>query len=230
MANIPLVQKACDDKTRNLVNGFVRNIGNTLTQIIPINIIHICLSYYFIIEQWMECGNKYISISSDGKTIKNDGAGSGPWDTAYGTFEIDCDEEIKLNKGTIFEWIFYIHNYGMNCISLGIDETERRWINTSIDGEEGTTHYTLNSDSQLHTTDAAADANRNRGFKTGDTVIMQLNVKERSLTYYKRPKGTINSDEIICEVKNIKITGMRYCIASYLWRTGCVEIKEFNMK
>ena len=221
--------KVCDYKTRHLVCGFVRSVEHGLNQIIPVNIIHICLSYYLIIEGWLECGNKYISISEDGQTITNKGAGSTPYDTAYGKFEIDCDQEMKgvNDKYNVFEWTFFIHNDAWTCVSIGIDEISRKWINERVDSEKGTIHYSLNSDSALYTPDSGAKVKRNKRYRTDDTIIMQLNVKRKTLIFYKQES---NNNEEICRVSNIKTDGMKYCIASYLWNTGCIEIKEFNIK
>ena len=71
MMTSPAFIKECDDISRHLVFGFIRDIEKYIDQIIPVHIINICLSFYYIIETFLECGNKYIKISDDGKTITN---------------------------------------------------------------------------------------------------------------------------------------------------------------
>ena len=231
MATVPGQIKECDDATRNLVFGFVRIIQQKVDQIIPIHIINICVSFYFMIEGFLQCGNKYIEISDDGKTITNKGPTNVDcWDTAYGQFEIDCDDE--YNENYIFEWIFYIHCYAQNCCSIGIDETKRKWINECCESVKGTVHYNLRCDGTLYSCNGTDLVRKYGGtYKDGDTIIMQLDIGQRTLIFYKIEKSKETQEDIRKEVdKNtdIIVEGVKYCIACYLWRHGCFELKSFD--
>ena len=129
----------CDAETRDTVFGFIRDIQRCLEDkdthkrtilfsVIPDHVIHLCLAFYFIVEEdsFIECGNNHIVISKECKSIANKDS---HWDTAYGAFEIDCDR--AENKVRVFRWTFEVHNHAHNCISIGIDETQRKWVNTS---------------------------------------------------------------------------------------------------
>ena len=97
------------DQTTKIYYWFCKNIDI----IVPTQIIDIILAYYFIIEHFVECGNNWIKFSDERRTIYNPDSN---WDTAYGAFEIDCDQ--KYNKNKIFIWKFDIHNNGQDVVLL----------------------------------------------------------------------------------------------------------------
>ena len=122
-----------------LLFGYCKNIGKVLKDnLVPMDVIEICFAYYFVKESFYECGNNHIVFTNDDMTITNK---EGEHDAGYGTFEIDCNDE--RNKYKIFKWTFLIHsNHSILSVSLGIDETKRKWVNSCADAEKGTIKYT----------------------------------------------------------------------------------------
>ena len=151
MASMKVLLDVCDQETKDLVSGFVRNVQNIFSKenvddpfyTISINIIHLCLSYYFIVEQFVNTGNKYIQLSNNNRTIRNTGYG---WDTIYGALDIDCNVEMNYNK--TFEWTFEIHDNSIRCAAIGIDTHHRKWVNEYFKTKDGT--YSLKADGDAH--------------------------------------------------------------------------------
>ena len=230
MANLPQVDKSCDIKTRDLVFGFVKDIQKSVQQIIPVHIINICLAFYLIIERFIECGNKYIKISEDGKKATNeDEQDQAPWDTAYGEFEINCDDE--YNKNIIFEWIIYVHNDALSCCSIGIDETKRLWVNQSGEDQNGTVHYNLRTDGNFYSCQGGQFQVKHHGYfyGAGHTIIMHFDVGDKTLTFYKSESSELDDKKEIFKMDEIKTDGVKFCLACYIWRRGCFELKGFNL-
>eukprot|EP01084_Bolivina_argentea_P145900 255598_1 len=215
--------KFCDDKTRDIVFGYIREIEQLMMSysIIPTNIIHICLSYYLILEQFLECGNKHIIISNENKTIKNIHS---QWDTAYGAFEIDCND--KMNKNKIFQWTFFIHNHAQSCSSIGIDETSRKYINTYPDSRKQSVHYNFNSDRTKWICGTRKRGSAKYGFQADDIVIMQLDIDEQALKYEIIKKGE-NIQKEMCIINDIQVKDVTYCICIYLWVEGSLTLTDF---
>ena len=115
-----------DSTTKSIVYGYCLIIQKLLTNkhndntfyIIPTHIIHICLSYYFIAEQFIKFGNKYIQFLEEGTTIES--PEDAQYDTAYGLYEIDCNDPSNANK--LFRWKFDIYDDADRCNAIGIDE------------------------------------------------------------------------------------------------------------
>ena len=91
--------------------GYLRDIHNSIDTdwVLPKEIVDICLLYYFIREEFIECGNDRIKFSIERRTIWNEpklkdiekSFGIPNWsNTAYGSYEIDCNN--KVNKNRIF--------------------------------------------------------------------------------------------------------------------------------
>ena len=84
----------------------------------------------------------------------------------------------------IFRWTLEVHNYASNCISIGIDETKRQWVNDYPDRKTETVSYRLNADSVPYGIGkrmTVSDMERNGGPQTGDTVEMELDLKQKTL-------------------------------------------------
>ena len=228
MSDVSTVIKACDDYTKNLIFGYIRNIQqlldidnkNNALFTIPLNIIHICLSYYFIIEKFIDCGEQYITRSNEDKTIINPVS---EWDTAYGAFEIDCNTEIGKNR--IFKWTFIIHNDAATCLTIGIDETKRQWIKHNFDKGKETVNYGWNSDGRKWSSGKVFG--NTSGFLTNDTVIMTLDIDQKMISWQRERD---DSPPIIAKFDNIKTENIKYCIAVYLWHYGSVTLTDFAIE
>ena len=208
-------KKLADQETKNIIAGYCRESQQLLTShhlndtfyIIPLQIIHIILSYYFIFEQFVPFGNRHIKFSDDGRIIENPTAN---FDTAYGTFEIDCNDKINQNK--IFMWMFYISNTAESCNSIGIDQTSRRFVNHSFRTRDGT--YSLDLYEPV---------------KAGDTIKMVFNVSQQTLKFYKCESKESKEKEIKA-IQNIQTKDVKYVMAVYLWYRGKIELIDFTIR
>ena len=213
MATAKQVLAVCDQSTPALVYGFVRAVQNTLTEqnakdplyIISINIIHLCISYYFIFEKFKKTTNKYIELSDNDNTITNNFP---KWDTMYGSLDIDYNKEIHHHK--TFSWIFKVADDSSNCAAIGIDTNDRKWVNECFKQKKDT--YSLDADGRLWggtVNELVPD-----GFTSGDTIKMSLNVTDKILCFSEindngEESETGRFDEIVTENKV-------YCMAVYL--------------
>lgn len=215
----------------DLIAGFVRAVQNTLIAesecnpfyLIPINIIHICLSYYFIVEQFVAKGNKFIEITENGTMIENKHE---EWDTVYGTLDIDCNNKINQNK--TFEWNFKIYNNADNCAAIGIGTHKRRFVNDNIKGENGT--YLLEACGLIHNSDILNDDlwdSSNPAFIKKDDIKMVFNVSDKTLIYYNTNDN--DNEREIARIEDITTENKIYCMAVYLWVRGCIKLTNFAM-
>ena len=219
---------------KKFLSGYFRELERYTggEYVVPVEIISICLGYLFCIteaERFAECGNHSILFSNGRKTIFTPQAGQ--WDTAYGTFEINCDRY----QEKIFRWTLYIENNGGNCSAIGIDESSRKWTDDIFKNHPETYNYSLTADGKAEGQFQAETTGE--GFDAGDTLILELNVKGRTLTYYKYHKvGYVkigSPTAFICKYQNIKSyygCYKTYCLAVYLWRKGKVTLTNFEIK
>ena len=224
-----------DANTKSTVYGYCRIIQQLLASkhndnpfyVIPIGIIHIVLSYYFIIEQFIECGNKYIVISDEKRrTVHNPKA---HWDTAYGTFRINCDD--KMNKDKIFKWILNVDNDGSRCVTIGIDETKRKWINSHFKMKKDSINYAYNADGTGYASHMRANVceRTHVSYGAGDRITMILNIMDKTLIFYKC-KQTMPETEMggqVCKFISVRTNAVEYCLAVYLWHKGKISIIDF---
>ena len=231
MTTTKQVIAVCDQETKDLIAGFVRTIQNTLITesecnpfyIIPVNIIHLCLSYYFILEKFVAKGNKFIEITENGTMIENKHE---EWDTVYGSLDIDCNSKINQNK--IFEWNFKIYNNSDHCAAIGIDIHERKFVNENIKGESGA--YTLEACGLIHISDIVNDDDwdpSNPAFIEGDHIKMVFNVSDKTLIYYNTNDN--DNKREIARIDDIATVNKIYCMAVYLWVGGRIKLTNFAM-
>ena len=217
--------KFADQNSKDIVSGYCKEIEKSLIskQIIPKYIIDICLAYYLIIERFIECGNKYIKFDQERRSITNPVS---KWDTAYGTFEIDCNDKLNIHK--LYRWTFDIYNNGYGCNSIGIDETKRKWVNAYFKFQKDTINYS-------YTANGVSDSSKKRqsenleSYKNGDRIIMVLNMDDQTLIYYKckqSEEDEINKREV-CKFENVKTKDVKYCMAVYIWHCGSVKLINF---
>ena len=229
--------KFADQRTKDIVVGYCKSAQTILTSkhpdnsfyLIPIHITNICLAYYFIIEQFIECGNEHIQITNQRRTIYN--PPTGYWDTAYGTFEIDCNDEI--NKNAIFRWTFDIENNGNYCNAIGIDETKRKWVNDHFKIQEDTSNYSYIADGQCY--ESYIPLPHGPKYKNGDRIIMELNMMDKTLIYYKYKQSDdiekkSKSESIACKVTHVGTKDVKYCLAVYLWQSGEITLTDFEIR
>ena len=108
-----------EDKHRLLVFGYIRNYQNSIntSKIIPVPIIHICLSYLYCIGQYFHQISELVKLSNDNHTITKI---KDHWNnSSYG------DVKIHSQSNSIYEWevkIDKIDNGGIGISSS--DKTE----------------------------------------------------------------------------------------------------------
>ena len=235
MSSMKKVLALCDEKTKDVVFGYVRRMQNTLSNehdnepfyIIAVHIIHIILSYYLAVEKFINKGNKYIKLSNNDLTASNDHT---EWDTIYGSYEIDCGEEMNANK--IFEWILMIEDSASHCVCIGIDETKRMWVNTYFDRKRDTFNYSLAGNGAMYNRDKFLKTTQ--GFRSQDTLRMELNLKDKTLTIYRVNSNAHDSPGEICKWDDIVTKEdeewIKYCLAIYVWSDGRVTLSDFNIR
>ena len=224
-----LVSGYCRDIEKMLLSDHAKDENNAFCHI-PSQIVQLCIEFYYYTDRFIECGNKSIVLLDGGKTITNL---ESVWDTAYAEFEIDCDDE--QNQNMIFQWTLFIHHEAQRCISIGIDESKRLWINDYPDRMTGTVSYRLNSNSGGVPYRKGKDVPRkerniNGGPPyTNDTVELELNIKERTLTYSKVKVD--NGEKMqIYQFQNVETKNLKYCLSIYMWYQGKITIKDFKMQ
>lgn len=66
--------------------------------------------------------------------------------------------------------------------------------------------------------------------KTNNTVELELNIKKRTLTYFKLNVWNRSRQKLqICQFKNIETKNLKYCLSIYMWYQGKITIKSFSM-
>ena len=234
--------KIADQRTKDVVAGYCKDVQTILTSenpnnsfyIIPTQIRNICLAYYFVMEQFIECGNKYIRFTNERRTIYNPLV-TGSWDTAYGTFEIDCNEEI--NKNVIFAWTFDIEDNGDDCNAIGIDETKRKWVNNYFKIKAGTVNYAYIADGTAYASAVGLSPGINGyvHYGKGDMILMELNMKNKTLIYYKYKRSEVidenkKANAIARKFENVNTENVTYCLAVYLWKSGYITLTDFQIR
>ena len=220
-----------NQSTKDTVTGYCRRIQKLLDsdKIVPTQIIDLILGFYFIVECFIECGNKFIQVSNERRTIHNP---KPRYETAYGSFEIDCDQH--YNKNRAFTWKFYIYDNGYRCNFIGIDETKRKWVNKCVKVQHDSINYGW--DASGNTWRPVEQSNMDRykmvagsqGCAANDKVIMKLNLKDQTLIYYRHKASEDEQKKIqICKIEEIQTENVKYCLAVYLWDGGKVTLTDF---
>ena len=135
----------------------------------------------------------------------------------------------------IFRWTLEVHNYASNCISIGIDETKRQWVNDHPDQKTKTVAYRLNADSTPYRKGQhvlPSEMQRNGGPQTGDTVEMEFDLKQKTLTYHRtKSKGeSLEDKERMCQFIDVQTENVKYCLSIYLWHHGKITMTEFKIE
>ena len=184
-------------------------------------------------EQFIECGNNYIEFTNERTTYNPTMTGS--WDTAYGTFEIDCNE--KFNENKVFSWTFDIENNGDDCNAIGIDETKRKWVNDYFKIKAETINYAYISDGYAYASAVGLSPGLNGyvHYDKGDMILMELNLKDKTLIYYKYKQSEIIDENkkvnaITCKFDNVNTQNVTYCLAVYLWKSGYITLTDFQIR
>ena len=67
--------------------------------------------------------------------------------------------------------------------------------------------------------------------KTGDRLIMTLNIKDKTLIYHTHKHSEDEANMIeACKIKEIKTENIKYNLAVYLWRSGKITLTDFSIQ
>ena len=165
-----------DDKTKNLVNGFIRNIDESMDQIIPDSIIFIVFAFYYLDEYFKTFDTAHYQCD-DNRTIECiDDANE---HSVYGNISIQAMETKKcLWSFKIYKCTKYIY-FG---ISSTFDVNKRFYYGIY------SSNYCLQLDGYKWTK-TRADRYTRQEFCDGDIVSMEVDFKAKEIKYSRNGVG-----------------------------------------
>lgn len=167
-----------DSRTKHLVNGYIREMDSILKQIIPDPIIHFILSFYYLGDYFAKFDTKYWKITDKNTTIEKLKRGGWSIPSCFGNMII------RSEQGGIYQWIFKLLKTN-TCMDFGISS------NCNMDQA-----FSVCDDSSNYCARYAAHkVSKDKqvywpGFhyKTGDKLTMELNLDQKSLSFYVNEK------------------------------------------
>eukprot|EP01084_Bolivina_argentea_P128978 227882_1 len=203
-------EKNVDAKTKNLVFGFIRNVMELLPDSynIPPLVMHICITFYYNPEYFDKIGH-WIDISDDRLTVCNNNNFT---NTVYGRFTIDCK-----NNNNVYKWSFIINK--CYFIAIGIDESSAKWINTYFYGRT-TKNYAFTSSGDKYTQKRMMPYKEKTHYgRNGTKIMMEFNLKNKSLSYYVN-----NETEPCSKIDDVYVKDdISYKLAVFLWGGGQIS-------
>ena len=205
-----------DEDTRNLLNGFTRNIQKSMTLTIPDPIIFIILSFYYFPEYFKDFAQsifQYVGNNKDDKKIIKSISDNRPWSSIYGNVLISSHKKQK------YVWKFRINKF-KDPILIGISSTydvDKRFF-VSNDGYNYC--YYSNGEKVSH-------SNHNdysQPFGENDIITMILDCNLKQLSFHK------NDDDLGVAYDNIECgEDIKYKMAMYIYYKNVeVELLEFK--
>ena len=169
--------EAVDAKTEYLVSGYAHRIQRLIQdQIIPQEVIDLCIVYYFIVEFFAIIDFGYWTVSECKRIITR--TKGTPSASVYGNVVIPSDEE------RIYKWKFKILHEETN-MRFGISshwETDCRFSNVT------TSHNYAAEHSGGKWSKYVNESFPGFNFDTGDNIEMELNLVSRELLFYKNDR------------------------------------------
>lgn len=212
--------KQADEKTKNLIFGFIRKA--IPKQSIPMVINYLCVLYYLIKEKFENIASNHLiqilsnqndMIESKSCHIKNDkGLSLNTSTEIFGCFKID----FKKFSNHVFVWQFDILCDGN--IGIGIKSYLQLKLN-----KHGPIFYVFQSNGTLQS-DSEMELD-NDSFGKNDIIQMELNTMNKSLIFYKNYKS------IDVKVDKIK-TNSQYTMFVQVncFRNNKIKIKLIDFK
>ena len=169
-----------DTGTIHLVCGFVRLTIQTLMldKVIPQELIDLCMIYYFIGEHFAILV-KNVEISDEGMTVT---APTEPT-AAFGHLVVDCNK-----SSSIYRWTLKITNLSMQ-VAVGVVDANQMDIflnNTHFMYERSATNYAYGYSGRFY--DSGRDGTQGSGYNNDDTVTIELNSKNKTISFYTNGK------------------------------------------
>ena len=198
-----------EDFEELLVDGYIRNIQQMMTKIIPMSIITICYDYHGVMDYFSIAG-KNVDISEDClMATRKDDTLDDYDNTSYGTKWMNSTEKMVI-KWTLR--ILFNEVYGVG-IFIGITNNDSFANNAFYDDGkiENNIYYAYQNEQQLYS------SHKDDGIEPGfyvkeygdeygkdDIIMMELNLKEATLQYYKNGEPQGIACKNIIKDENIK--------------------------
>lgn len=205
--------KNANQRTKDLINGYIRLKSKNLN--IPIVINYVCLLYYLLKDRFGKHG-KALKLSSDTNSkhyniVKSKQTQTfAIWNTAYGDVDIDTNKF----KDMIVNWTLKMEGYyGVIGIApSNYSKTEGGFVfRFANDDTPGIYGWHGNTGCLRSTGLSGGGKDCGLKFGKGDTIKMELNVKEKVLKFYR------NSDNNHVKIDNIDTTKIYRLAISLCW-------------
>ena len=208
--------KSRQDFEQLLVHGYIRNIQKELTSIIPDSITILCLDHHGIMDYFSVAGSD-TNISDDGSiATKKDDAEESYDNTTYGS------KWIPSNQDAIIKWTLRILSNGDSVgVFIGIinnDTTPYKafWRDKSKD------YYVYENAKWFY--DASRSLRYGENFGKDDIIMMELNLKNESIQFYKNDKS-----QGIASKNIVKNNNTRYKLMISLYaKKDSIQIVNFQ--
>ena len=194
-----------NNKTKCMVTGYLRRIHDTAddnNNDIPPLISYLCLWYFYIASDKFAVSGKSIKIHEQGTVLTNDmrDTWAGGEDTCYGSHCIDTKY-----KNQIIRWVLELTKM-RGYMVIGIDEYDAMNIDKCYGHRDvKTNYYGYNHNGYCYANNIVRGSDKQgKGFRTNDVIMLEFNVKERKLRYYKTYAKNFDRREILCTMTNIK--------------------------
>ena len=165
-----LPQNGVDQQTKNLVYGFVKDMAGLNN--ISIDIIRLCLKYYYLHEYLGKRSASYYTISDDKLTVKNTDFGWG------GMIYMNNWMHSELNK--TFKWTFKINRCSSSPLWFGLVS---KYLPKNFDWNKTYTHksYFVSSKGAKYKNGISYGANGEYNFgKSGNIICYTLNMSDHT--------------------------------------------------
>ena len=191
--------KSVDQKTTDLVMGFIRNAEKDLNAdvIIPSLIMTTCILFYHLQELFSICG-EYMNIDDESTLLQISCPDELRWqgqlarNTAYGNIKINN----KYN--CIYSWSIKLVKLDAFDTWIGIDSSNKKHIDsnfTSYDSNKFCAishdgHRTLNGcDYEEPENESVSSYGYGNGMDVGDVVKMELNTMNKTMEFWVNGKS-----------------------------------------
>lgn len=221
--------KLVDQKTKDLVAGFIRNSEQEFNEnaIIPSSITTICTLFYYLGEFFADCGKNMV-IENEMKILKI--AAPRHWkvvrNTGYGNVNINNE------YNCIYSWTLKLVALDSFNTYIGIDSSDKEYIDDNFSSGQNNTYYLITSRGvksyQVSKVDEThGSGSYGREMEAGDVIKMEINTKDTTMEVW------INNQSQGIAFKDIAFDEVEYHFAISLCTNEanfatCVELVDFK--
>ena len=215
--------KDIDDRTYQLVHGYIREYENTFKHnhssfIIPSLVIYTCLMYYWM-NEYFDVINKHFISRSDNKMVIKRFAGNKGWDNSN-----FCKKRVHSTSNNIYKWTLKIISKKHDAnVLLGITGNERT-DKLFIWDQKARFYGYYNSTFLLNPyKDGFA---KHVPFSGGDTLCVNLNLSKSQISFeVKDSYNKVDTEDIDCR----KDLEYRFAV-SIMSPDTSVELLDFEVE